>query len=134
MKFHVLHVGLSAKKACARHLTYWTEQVPFFFGSTIVDVAPIQDTDNCVVQTNSPRKYTFQCKSYKYIALGLILFVLGTYLNIWPEYSRHLWKQKPGNERKLYTQGWYQLCRRVNYSGEVYKSQRKGGVKHALTH
>lgn len=51
--------------------------------------------------------------------LGLILFLLGTFFNVMPEYERHLWKQDPANAGHLYTLGWWQLARHINYFGLV---------------
>ena len=46
-------------------------------------------------------------------------FLLGTYLNLWPEYARYLWKLNPANKGKLYTLGFFAYCRHINYFGEV---------------
>eukprot|EP01044_Picomonas_judraskeda_P035516 COSAG03_NODE_15227_length_437_cov_1.372781_1_plen_131_part_01 len=51
---------------------------------------------------------------------GLVIFGAGTYLNIVPETQRHLWKHKPGNRNKLYTEGWFGRARHINYFGEIF--------------
>lgn len=51
--------------------------------------------------------------------LGLLLFLLGTCINMWPEYTRHIWKSDPANTGRLYTGGMFSMCRHINYFGEV---------------
>jgi protein-S-isoprenylcysteine O-methyltransferase Ste14 len=51
--------------------------------------------------------------------LGLALFALGSYLNTGSEYMRHIWKQRPENQGKLYTQGLFHYSRHINYFGDV---------------
>jgi protein-S-isoprenylcysteine O-methyltransferase Ste14 len=51
--------------------------------------------------------------------LALPVFLLGTYLNLWPEYTRYIWKLDPANSGKLYTEGLFASCRHINYFGEV---------------
>lgn len=51
--------------------------------------------------------------------LGVLVFLLGTYLNIWPEYTRYVWKSDPGNAGHLYVGGLFAFCRHINYFGEV---------------
>merc|ERR1711974_331462 len=51
--------------------------------------------------------------------VGALLFLVGTYLNVWPEYARHLWKAHPENAGRLYTGGWFAVCRHINYFGEA---------------
>jgi steroid 5-alpha reductase family enzyme len=50
---------------------------------------------------------------------GMAAFVGGTYLNLAPEWQRHVWKQLPANQGKLYTEGWFGVARHINYSGEI---------------
>lgn len=52
-------------------------------------------------------------------AVGVAAFAAGTYLCVAPELSRHLWKLEPGNAGRLYTLGWFGVCRHINYFGEV---------------
>jgi hypothetical protein len=49
--------------------------------------------------------------------VGIILFCVGTFLNIVPEYQRHLWKQDPANSGHLFTMGWWQSAQHINYFG-----------------
>jgi len=51
--------------------------------------------------------------------IGVILFLVGTYLIVWPEYTRHLWKRDPANAGRLYVGGLFGVCRHINYFGET---------------
>jgi len=50
---------------------------------------------------------------------ALMLFYGGTWLNVWPEYQRHRWKQEQGHEGRLYTGGLWSFVRHINYTGEM---------------
>merc|ERR1712150_361784 len=50
---------------------------------------------------------------------GVAVFLLGTYLNIWPEYTRYVWKSDPSHAGRLYAEGLFAVCRHINYFGEV---------------
>lgn len=50
---------------------------------------------------------------------GAALFLLGSWMNSWAEYRRHVWKQDPENAGKLYTLGLFRLCRHPNYLGDL---------------
>eukprot|EP00756_Hemistasia_phaeocysticola_P053461 Hpha_TRINITY_DN29102_c0_g1::TRINITY_DN29102_c0_g1_i1::g.195383::m.195383 len=52
-------------------------------------------------------------------AAGIFLFFGGNWINLYPEYARHVFKKDPKNRGKLFTGSLYQYCRRPNYSGEV---------------
>lgn len=47
------------------------------------------------------------------------LFLLGSWLNFWPEYQRHLWKLHPEHKGKLYRTGLFAVARHINYTGEI---------------
>lgn len=51
--------------------------------------------------------------------LGIILYILGSYLGTASEYSRHLWKARPENLEHLYTAGLFRYCRHINYFGDL---------------
>lgn len=51
--------------------------------------------------------------------LAVPVFLFGTYLNLWPEYTRHVWKSDPANSGHLYVGGLFAFCRHINYFGEV---------------
>lgn len=50
---------------------------------------------------------------------GIALFLLGSWMNSWAEYQRHLWKQLPQNHGHLFTGGLFRLCRHPNYLGDL---------------
>ncbi|MGA7860152.1 MAG: DUF1295 domain-containing protein [Terracidiphilus sp.] len=50
---------------------------------------------------------------------GLIFFVLGSWINSFAEYTRHMWKLRPENRGKLYTGGWFRTTRHPNYFGDL---------------
>ncbi len=51
--------------------------------------------------------------------IGMILFVAGSWTNSSAEYARYLWKQRPENRGKLYTQGLFRYSRHPNYLGDL---------------
>ena len=53
------------------------------------------------------------------VVVGIVLFTIGTYVNIVPEAQRHCWKQQPGNTGKLFSGGLFGRARHINYTGEV---------------
>ena len=50
---------------------------------------------------------------------GLVLFVVGSWINSYGEYTRHVWKQKPENHGRLYTEGLFRYSRHPNYLGDL---------------
>lgn len=50
---------------------------------------------------------------------GCVLFLFGSWMNTYAEYSRHIWKRQPGNEKKLYTEGLFRYARHPNYLGDL---------------
>jgi protein-S-isoprenylcysteine O-methyltransferase Ste14 len=54
-----------------------------------------------------------------FFVLGSFFFLLGSWMNTWAEYTRHLWKQQPENRDRLYTVGLFRLCRHPNYLGDL---------------
>ncbi len=51
--------------------------------------------------------------------MGMLLYVSGSFLNTYSEYKRHLWKKKPGNKGRLYTEGLFKYSMHINYFGDV---------------
>jgi len=51
--------------------------------------------------------------------IGVVAYVLGSYLNTGSELQRKLWKARPENKGHLYTQGLFSLSMHVNYFGDV---------------
>ena len=52
-------------------------------------------------------------------AVGIILYATGSYLGTASEYSRHLWKARPENRGRLYTEGLFRYSRHINYFGDL---------------
>ena len=52
-------------------------------------------------------------------AEGVGLFVLGSWMNSYAEYTRHVFKSKPENKGKLYTEGLFRYSRHPNYLGDL---------------
>jgi protein-S-isoprenylcysteine O-methyltransferase Ste14 len=50
--------------------------------------------------------------------IGGLLYLLGSYLNTGSEYLRHVWKKKPENQGRLYTQGLFRYAMHINYFGD----------------
>jgi len=52
-------------------------------------------------------------------AVGAVLYVAGSYVGTASEYSRHIWKARPGNQGHLYTEGLFRYSRHINYFGDL---------------
>lgn len=52
-------------------------------------------------------------------SIGLALFVVGSWMNTYAEYSRNVWKQRPANQGRLYTEGLFRYTRHPNYLGDL---------------
>ncbi len=52
-------------------------------------------------------------------AAGIALFVLGSSMNSYSEYARHVWKLRPENRGHLYTLGLFRYSRHPNYLGDL---------------
>ncbi len=50
---------------------------------------------------------------------GAVLFVLGSWMNTYAEYQRHVWKQCPDRKGKLFTGGLFCRVRHPNYLGDL---------------
>jgi protein-S-isoprenylcysteine O-methyltransferase Ste14 len=50
---------------------------------------------------------------------GAFLFVLGSWMNSYAEYARHVWKRQPENRGRLYTLGLFRYSRHPNYLGDL---------------
>ena len=51
--------------------------------------------------------------------LGIILFILGSYLNTYSEFQRRKFKKDQNNKGKLFTLGLFQYARHINYLGDI---------------
>ncbi len=52
-------------------------------------------------------------------AVGVILFILGSWMNSYAEYARHKWKQLPENRGCLYQLGLFRYSMHPNYLGDL---------------
>ena len=52
-------------------------------------------------------------------AVGLILFISGSWANSYAEFQRDRWKLRPENRGRLYTQGLFHYTRHPNYLGDL---------------
>ena len=50
---------------------------------------------------------------------GVVLFLVGSWMNSHAEWARHVWKQQIQNHGMLYTQGLFRYCRHPNYLGDL---------------
>lgn len=57
------------------------------------------------------------CSWKEYV--GFCIFLIGSWLNFYPEWKRNEWKKRQENTGKLYTGGMFALARHVNYTGEI---------------
>lgn len=51
--------------------------------------------------------------------IGSILFAVGSWMNSYAEYARHVWKLRSENHGRLYTLGLFRFSRHPNYLGDV---------------
>ena len=51
--------------------------------------------------------------------MGILLFIIGSYINTYSEIQRKRFKDNPNNKGKLYTQGLFQYARHINFFGDV---------------
>jgi protein-S-isoprenylcysteine O-methyltransferase Ste14 len=50
---------------------------------------------------------------------AIALFLFGSWMNTWAEFTRHRWKQRPENRGRLYTGGLFRISRHPNYLGDL---------------
>ncbi len=50
---------------------------------------------------------------------GMLLYLTGSYVGTASERSRHVWKARPENQGRLYTEGLFSYSRHVNYFGDL---------------
>ncbi len=49
----------------------------------------------------------------------LFLYLLGSWINTWSEFTRYRWKKIDTNKGQLYTQGLFRYAMHINYFGDV---------------
>lgn len=52
-------------------------------------------------------------------AIGMVLFVVGSWINSYAEYQRHIWKRLAEHRGQLYTLGLFRYTRHPNYLGDL---------------
>ena len=53
------------------------------------------------------------------VGFGVVLFLIGSWANSYAEYARHVWKARPENHGRLYTEGLFRYTRHPNYFGDL---------------
>ncbi len=51
--------------------------------------------------------------------IGVAFFILGSWMNSYAEYTRHVWKERLENRGRLYTLGLFRYSRHPNYLGDL---------------
>jgi len=51
--------------------------------------------------------------------IGILLYIAGSYIGTASERSRHIWKARPENQGRLYTEGLFSYSRHINYFGDL---------------
>jgi len=51
--------------------------------------------------------------------IGILLFLGGSWINTYSEYTRHIWKKNDINKGKLYTGGLFKYSMHINYFGDI---------------
>ena len=52
-------------------------------------------------------------------AIGMLLYIAGSYINTKAEYDRYVWKLRTENKGRLYTEGLFRLSMHINYFGDI---------------
>ena len=50
---------------------------------------------------------------------GIILFLIGSWINTQSEYTRYIWKKNDNHKGKLYTGGLFRYSMHINYFGDI---------------
>lgn len=51
--------------------------------------------------------------------IGVLIYLTGSYVNTYSEYSRHVWKFRKENKGRLYKGGLFRLSMHINYFGDI---------------
>jgi protein-S-isoprenylcysteine O-methyltransferase Ste14 len=65
--------------------------------------------------------------------IGILLYLSGSYINSQSEYTRHAWKLKEENRKRLYTEGLFSLAMHINYFGDIVLFTGFAMVTHGLS-
>ena len=52
--------------------------------------------------------------------LSIFLYLLGSWLNTYSEYTRYVWKKQKKNKGRLYTAGLFKYSMHINYIGDIF--------------
>ncbi len=52
------------------------------------------------------------------VIIGILFYLIGSYLNTYSEYNRHIWKKQEKNKDHLYTEGIFRYSKHINYFGD----------------
>ncbi len=66
-------------------------------------------------------------------AIGILLYLSGSYINTHSEYYRHAWKLKEENKGRLYTERLFGLAMHINYFGDIVLFIGLAMVTHSLS-
>ena len=50
---------------------------------------------------------------------SIFLYLFGSWLNTYSEYTRHIWKKQEVNKGRLYTEGLFKYSMHINYFGDI---------------
>lgn len=50
--------------------------------------------------------------------IGILIYLIGSHINTRSEYQRYIWKKRPENKGRLYTQGLFRHSMHINYFGD----------------
>jgi protein-S-isoprenylcysteine O-methyltransferase Ste14 len=66
-------------------------------------------------------------------AIGILLYLSGSFINTQSEYSRHVWKLKTENRGRLYTKGLFRWSMHINYFGDIVLFTGIALITHSLS-
>jgi protein-S-isoprenylcysteine O-methyltransferase Ste14 len=64
--------------------------------------------------------------------IGVLLYLLGSYINTHSEYSRYIWKFKEENRGRLYTDELFSMSMHINYFGDIILFTGFATITHSL--
>ena len=64
--------------------------------------------------------------------IGVVVFLIGSYLNTRSEYLRNIWKQKEENAGHVYTEGLFKYAIHINYLGDIILFTGLAMVAHSI--
>ena len=65
--------------------------------------------------------------------IGILLYLSGSFINTYSEYSRHIWKLQKENRGRLYTDGLFSLSMHINYFGDIILFAGLAMVAHSMS-